>query len=132
MSTDTTQEEGIPYEFTKYGDLFQLQVSNGKVAMYQRTRNGKPRGFEVVLIQTRPDGEINGKPIKGGECLPSASQWGVMGWSYLATEEEKAKARFARACNPESANREAKRVATLKERAKKALPERRIERRIKR
>ena len=94
------EERAIPYEFKKNGMFFSLQQRSGKVVMYacRHHETGKPRGFEVMIIQIRPEGRIGGNVIRGGECLPSTSQWGVMGWSFLPTEEERATARFKKAC----------------------------------
>lgn len=128
--------EGVPYGFKKYGEVFSMMMRNRDVVMYRRYRNGKLTGFEVLMIRYRHESKIGDNVIKAGECLPSSSQWGTFGWSFLKSEEKKALDKFASCCKP-AVSKEEKRVATVNARKSKKIkaepkPERRIVRRIKR
>ena len=88
----------IQDSFIKYGDHFKLLERRGKVCIYQRTCNRQPRGYEVMVILDKPAAFLGGKFIPAGEGLPSASQWGVFGWSYLSCETDRAMTRFETVC----------------------------------
>ena len=80
--------------FKKYGEEFNLMELTKSVCLYSRSRRGKVKGYEVMIITYRPPVVLGGKQIPGGDSLPSASQWGVFGWSFLATELKRATKRY--------------------------------------
>lgn len=86
-------------EFRKYGSLYTQVKRVGRVVLYRLTRNGVPKGYEVMVVQKRPPTVMpGGKLLPGGEALPSSSMWGVFGWSFLASGESVAEQRFASSC----------------------------------
>jgi len=75
----------------------QLQRT-GNVAIYERSRDGKVKDYEVVVIRTDPKGKVQKFP--GGvvktleddiERYPSSGQWGRVAWSYAVLGGAKAK-----------------------------------------
>ncbi len=76
----------------------QLQRTE-KVALYERSRKGKVKDYEVIVIRVDPKGKVqkfpNGivKVIEEDiEKYPSTGQWGKMAWSFCVLGG--AKARF--------------------------------------
>ena len=64
------------FEFTlirRYHDLALLLKSD---------RNTGEESYEVVFIVTHPDRKVCGNLIPAGEYMPTASEWGVKGWTY--------------------------------------------------
>lgn len=57
---------------------------NEKVAVYMRSRDGKPYDYETFLIKVKPKGtRIFQKVLEDDEeCYPSCSQFGRIAWSY--------------------------------------------------
>ena len=57
---------------------------NDKVALYERSRDGKPYDYEVFLIKVKPKGTKIFKKILDDdqEHYPTASQFGRFAWSY--------------------------------------------------
>lgn len=57
---------------------------NEKVAVYERSRDGKPYDYETFLIKVKPKGfKIFNKVLEDDqECYPSCSQFGRIAWSY--------------------------------------------------
>lgn len=57
---------------------------NEKVAIYMRSRDGKPFDFEVFLIKVKKKGtQIFQKILEDDtECYPSSSQFGRTAWSF--------------------------------------------------
>ena len=102
----------IPTEFDKYGQHFTQTRRVGNVVQYLRAKvNGEPVGCEVMVIRMRKESVLHGKVMAGGESLPSPSQWGTFGWSYLKGEEDKADQRFAICCKQFNMRRIVRRVA---------------------
>lgn len=86
----------LPQEFVSSAGGFgadpltyrQIKRSN-KLAVYERSRKGKIKDFEVVVITIEPKGKVqkfpNGttKTIEDDtERYPGSSAWGRLGWSY--------------------------------------------------
>jgi hypothetical protein len=86
--------DGIPTvlakEFRHAGRVFTQLKRQGRVAMYQLSG----AGIEVVVIQRRGAGEVCGRWYPDREVMPDVSNWGVYGWSYLATDLAGAERRY--------------------------------------
>lgn len=83
----------LPKKFEGRGDtggwVFRQLRRNDKWALYERTRGSKDVSYELVRICCfSADKEINGNIIgrKGDERYPSASRWGMDGFSYITRE----------------------------------------------
>lgn len=67
---------------------------NGNIAIINKSKDGKARGFEVIKIQSHNGFVIAGKTIPASEHPPRSEDWGHEGWTYttLADAELKFKA----------------------------------------
>lgn len=74
----------IPTTFRSDGFDFRQLKREGDVAMFVK---GKPthtrESYEVVIVQIVPTKTICGREVLEHEAMPSASDWGVQGWSYM-------------------------------------------------
>lgn len=83
------------------------------IAIYQRSRDGKIKDYEVIRIHVKPKGFqiMNGKPLEDDtEMYPSTGQWGKQGWSYLNKGGAKAKMESLLTQAIESDNEEKKEI----------------------
>ena len=80
--------------FRKYGDEFKLLDRKGRVMLYELTRDGESRGWEVMVAQWKAEVVLSGKTVPAGWSFPASSQWGVAGWSYLPSEHALAVGKF--------------------------------------
>lgn len=92
----------IPKQFSKYGNVYEQVSREGDVVIYKYSKAGIVKGYEVAVIQNRKATEIAGNAVDAGEGLPSASMWGVLGWTYLPTQLEAAKRKFESLVNIKS------------------------------
>jgi hypothetical protein len=84
----------LPKIFCKHGNEYRQIDRRGMVAIYGLYRGGVLRDYDVVIIQNRAACFLGGRFIPAKEAYPSASQWGIFGWTYLAAEKGKAFAHF--------------------------------------
>jgi hypothetical protein len=87
----------IGIEF-RFGDRFLLRQvrKEGHIALYEKSKDGQPRGFEVVVLRIRPAETLFGRSYPLRESYPSNEDWGIYGWSYAATDLKGAQRRFER------------------------------------
>lgn len=59
-------------------------VRNEKVAVYQRSRDGKVYDYETIVIRVKPKGTRIFQTVleEDEEFYPSCGQWGKFAWSY--------------------------------------------------
>jgi hypothetical protein len=106
----------IANAFNKYGSEYALVKREGRVALYSTSRDGKPTGHEIMVVQSRKSSMLKGREITAGDALPSASAWGIFGWTFGLSQEAACSDRFARTCkhfNPRVV-RKLRRVGGLK------------------
>lgn len=83
----------IPGTFVKYREVFTLVKRIGNVCMFKRERqDGKSRQWEVMKIRQKPERVIDGKTIPAREALPSASEWGKLGKTFMDTPTDRQRA----------------------------------------
>lgn len=75
-------------------DLKQIK-RDGRVALYERTASGDPRGYEVIVILNRKEQTVFGNLVRAHEAYPGNEQWGSHGWTYPPKGLESAEKRFA-------------------------------------
>jgi hypothetical protein len=65
----------------------------GDGAIYEQSKGGKVRAFEVIRIRRRAGFEIEGRTVEPAEVYPASEQWGTDGWTLptLARALEKLK-----------------------------------------
>jgi hypothetical protein len=85
----------IGIEF-RFGDRFLLRQvrRDGHVALYEKSKDGQSRGYEVVLLRIRPAQTLFGRPYPHRESYPSSEDWGIYGWSYSLGDLKGASRRF--------------------------------------
>ena len=81
--------------FIKHGSEYRLLEKRGLICIYELWRGKAVRNYEVVVLQQRAACFLGRNFIPAAIVFPSASQWGVFGWTYLGTEREAALAKFA-------------------------------------
>lgn len=87
----------LPKEFEGRGDArgwkFRQIRRNKKWALYERSRGKKDVQYELVRVrQFASDKEVNGRFLHhiGDEYYPSASKWGLDGFTYICREAAEA------------------------------------------
>jgi hypothetical protein len=95
---ETTQADTpvcpIAAEFRDDGFMLRQVRREGRVAIYEKSKDGQPRGFEVVVLRIRPAETLFGRPYPQRESYPSSEHWGIYGWSYSANDLKGANRRF--------------------------------------
>ena len=91
--------EKLETEFVSRGWRFEQFCRTDKAAIYRRFRQNRScEHYEVISIRLH-DSHIwpTGKVTPAGESYPSATQWGVLGWTFSpATHQDPAKAAKAK------------------------------------
>lgn len=74
--------------FRSNGCLFEQVKREGQAAIFalRYAENGPVIGYDTVLIQVEPAGEVFGKPVPERERMPSSSEYGRFGWSFSSLE----------------------------------------------
>jgi hypothetical protein len=80
----------LPLTLTREGHGLTQIERTPHAAIYRDDRGG----FEVVRILRRREREFMGKVFPAQEVYPATSQWGELGWTYLAGDEAGARRRF--------------------------------------
>jgi len=100
------QERKLGDTYRHAGYTYHKMDREGDVAMYAAVRPGEsaPFAYEVFIVQHNPGGSIarkNPKPdespysvIAPGENPPAGSKWGILGWTFMACELDRARARY--------------------------------------
>lgn len=80
-------------KFRMKGCFFDLAKRENVVAIFalQYVEGGPVIGYDTVLIQVAPAGEVMGKPYPERERMPFSEEYGRHAWSFdrLETAEEK-------------------------------------------
>ena len=50
-------------------------------AIFEQSKNGRVRAFEVIRIRRRNGFEIDGRIVEAAECYPRSEDWGAHAWS---------------------------------------------------
>jgi hypothetical protein len=82
--------ETLAKEFKHGGRAFRQLKRDGRVALYALSG----AGYEVVVVQRQAAREIHGYSFPECEVMPTTSQWGRYGWSYLASDLAGAERRY--------------------------------------
>jgi hypothetical protein len=88
--------KSLPIEI-KQGQFALSQVERLKnAAIYEKTSEGKPRGFEVIRIREQKAGTAvyPGNRIverEAQEVYPASEQWGTYGWTLATLPEAREK-----------------------------------------
>lgn len=82
----------LPETFRQDGFDFTMLRREGRVAMFRKAKSERNTGFEVVIVQWRPEHEWQGKIYPASEAMPGNELWGKQGWSQVTREA--ADARF--------------------------------------
>lgn len=74
----------IPDTYAADGYDFRLLERKGDVAIYEQWHRDPVKlvGYEVCVVRIRAAGEIKGQRFPASERLPSANDWGKLGWSF--------------------------------------------------
>lgn len=82
----------IPEQYNKDGFNHHLLHRHGDVAIYeQRKPTHTSSYYEVVIVSKHAkDNDFVGTKA-GDEYLPSTSEWGTYGWTYLTLEDAREK-----------------------------------------
>ena len=83
IKLDVTFESGEG-GFSQAPLTYKQVVRNDRFAVYERSREGKVRDYEVIKIQLQKAGQQIFKQIikEDTERYPSSSQWGFSAWSF--------------------------------------------------
>lgn len=82
----------IPIQYNKDGFTHTLHSKCGKVAIYEQRKGDFVRYEVVILRQYTRDIELTN--TKAGDWyLPSTSEWGTYGWTYVTLEQAQEKAK---------------------------------------
>ncbi len=83
-------------ELRIHGRTLRQLKRQGRVAMYEVLNAGAVLiGYEVVIVQIRPEEIFSGRSYPEREVLPRDSEWGFFGWSFQARDLKGAQKRFA-------------------------------------
>ena len=73
----------LPERFTLDGFDFRQLIRSGAVALFEKRKPGRKLAvWEVVIVQKREAGSIEGKSYPAREVMPSPSDWGDAAWSF--------------------------------------------------
>ena len=81
----------IPDKFSKGGFEYELIKRAANVAIYKQYSQGCLIGLEVVCIRKHKKSYSRMNIIAGNEYLPSSSEWGLYGFSYMAFTDKQFK-----------------------------------------
>lgn len=82
--------EILPTYFEEKGFNYRQIRRKKTKAIYEQRHNDWPahiKYFEVIRIQKRLAYTINDKEYPEKEIYPSATKWGIYGWTYTTYEE---------------------------------------------
>lgn len=86
----------LPIEFTAHKSTFKMLSRVGDTALYERSSKAGNKEWEVVKIRIKKEQTIGEYEYPEQEQYPSASQWGVYGWTSMSLEN--AKKKFEEVC----------------------------------
>jgi hypothetical protein len=92
----------LEFPFYRSGFTHELVERNGMVCLVRRSTQTHSH-YEVVNLRVEPDKEWFGNFYPEHERYPSDEQWGTHGFTYLATDLERAQKRFEFCANLHSA-----------------------------
>ncbi len=76
----------LPTEFDADKHHFRQISRDGLVAVFEKSKGGKVRSFETVVIQQRKACVLHGDPVPAHEAMPSSESWGRHGFTYTDRE----------------------------------------------
>lgn len=76
--------------FRKDGFDWSLVERQGDIAIYRQAKPGVER-FNTFHVQSHNGREIGGKVFEPAEFMPSAEQWGRLGWTHYTLEKAQEK-----------------------------------------
>lgn len=82
----------LAYQFKSGGFMFQILRRNGRVVLLEKRKaGGKSRSWEVVKTVVRPSETLMGVFYPEREAMPSSSQWGKLGWTFVRLADAEGK-----------------------------------------
>ncbi len=84
-------ENILPETYKEYTYDFKVLKRIDDVVIAEQSSEGKVVGYEVYKVQKAPPKEIYGKHYPAKEMSPSASQWGVYGFTVFTLEDAEKK-----------------------------------------
>lgn len=76
------------FPFVRNGFRHELLERTGRVCLVQRSKSGRQRHFEVVVLQHRKARILpNGEFLRESWVYPASEQWGEAGWTYTHLAE---------------------------------------------
>ncbi len=82
-------------QFTFRGETFTQLKRVKDVALFERVKEGKTRGYEVIRIKDVPSTTWpNGKVTEAHEGYPGDNEFGLKGWYYMKQDLDGAEKRF--------------------------------------
>jgi len=79
--------------FKSDGFNFRQLYREGDIALFEKSKSERNRGYEVVRIQKREACLAFGKLLPAREVMPSSERWGKDGWTYPDLTSAQAKFR---------------------------------------
>lgn len=79
----------LPNTIKKNGFAYELEIANGKVAIYRQVdlERGNLVGFEIFRIRFRESRELNGRQLKASLRFPHDEAFGYWAW-FAKTRNE--------------------------------------------
>jgi hypothetical protein len=85
----------LPTTFVPDGFEFCQLRRAGQIALFVMARPGSTnQSYEVVIIQQRKEKCFDGRITPAHEALPSPSEWGRLGWTFLGRDFDFAVRKF--------------------------------------
>ncbi len=72
----------LPVELRKNGYDYTLVLRGRRSCIYEQTVSDSVNYYEVFLIRTKPESNINGKVIPAHEWFPNNEAFGNWAWTY--------------------------------------------------
>jgi hypothetical protein len=89
----------LSFPMKKSGWKFELIERKGPVLLVRKAKTATNWGWEVVVTRLMPPGTFIAYPY---EKYPSSKEWGTHGWTFLAKDEVRARAKFQSLCDARS------------------------------
>jgi hypothetical protein len=79
----------LKFPFRRNGFLHELVKREGRVCLVKRSKSAHWH-YEVIQIQVEPDQMMFGRFIPAHERYPGSETWGTLGFTFPATDSERA------------------------------------------
>ena len=76
----------LPTAFRHDGFDYRQVAREGRGAIYEQSKGGKVRAYEVIRVRCREGFEVAGRKIEPAEVYPASEAWGTDAWTVPTCE----------------------------------------------